>query len=265
MSDGLRAIRDLGVGDWSLDAVDAAVEDALTRERAHTDNRGRRHATMNIATVLGMGTGILIALGVAVVALGGFGGSHQRVRVPAGAGSSVVLARAFPVLARPARPVDLAPPGLEPAGLDAVRGASRQVYTHGAARMWLVPGHQLICLVGTRVVTARKHSSSVFALLARCAPRAVAVTRGLISLSRTQGAFSSAAGILPVGASELAALSSRNRSRAAVRHQLTIPLNQARVFVIRFAFPVTAVRYTASDGRAVTYRASSTKAPAASG
>jgi hypothetical protein len=26
MSDGLRAIRDLGVGDWSLDAVDAAVK-----------------------------------------------------------------------------------------------------------------------------------------------------------------------------------------------------------------------------------------------
>jgi hypothetical protein len=43
-----------------------------------------------------------------------------------------------------------------------------------------------------------------------------------------------------------------------------IPLNQARVFVIRFGYPVAAVRYTASDGRVVTYRASSTKAPAAS-
>jgi hypothetical protein len=212
-----------------------------------------------------MGTGVLIALVVAVVAIGALGGRDQRVRVPAATGSSGVLARAFPVLARPARPMDLAPPGLEPAGLDAVRGASRQVYAHGAAHMWLVPGRQLICLVGTRLVSAGKNSSSVFALLVSCAPRAVAVTRGLISLGRTQGAFSAAAGILPVGASELAALSSRNRPRAAVRHQLVIPLNQARVFVIRFACPVAAVRYTASDGRVVTYRASSTKAPAASG
>jgi hypothetical protein len=265
MSDGLRAIRDLGVGDWSLDAVDAAVQDALSRERAHTDNRGRRRAPMNIGTVLAMGTGVLVAVVVAVVAIGTLGGSDQRGRVLAATGSSAVLARAFPVLARPARPVDVPPPGLEPAGLDAVRGASRQVYAHGGAHMWLVPGRQLICLVGTRLVSATKNSSSVFALLTSCAPRRVAVTHGLISLGRTQGAFSSAAGILPIGASELAALSSRDRPREAVRHQLVIPLNQARIFVIRFAYPVAAVRYMASDGRVVTYRASSTKAPAASG
>jgi len=264
MSDGLRAIRDLGVGDWSLDAVDAAVQDALSRERAHTDNRGRR-TTVNLGTVLATGTSVLIALVVAVVAIGALGGRDQQVRVPAATISSVVLARAFPVLARPARPVDVAPPGLEPAGLHAVHGASREVYAHGAARMWLVPGRQLICLVATRVVSATKNSSSIFALLASCAPRTVAATRGLISLTQSQGAFSSATGILPVGASDLAALPSRNRPRAAVRHQLVIALNQARVFVIRFANPVPTVRYTASDGRVITYRASSTTAPTASG
>jgi hypothetical protein len=265
MSDRLRAVRDLGLGDWSLDAVDAAVQDALSRERAHTDSRGRRRATMNIGTALALGTAVLIALAVAVVAIGALGRSHRPLGVSATAGSSVVLARAFPILARPARPVDVAPLGSEPAGLHAVRGASRQVYAHGAARMWLVPGRQQICLVGTRLVSAPKNSSSIFALLTSCAPRTVAATRGLISLTRSQGAFSSATGILPIGASELAALPSRDRSHAAVRQQLLIPLNQAQVFVIRFANPVATVRYTTSDGRVITYRASSTKAPTSSG
>jgi hypothetical protein len=264
MSDGLRAIRDLGVGDWWLDAVDAAVKDALSRERAHPDNRGRG-TTVNIGTVLAMGTAVLIALVVAVVAIGALGRSDQRVRVPAATGSLVVLVRAFPVLARPARPGDVAPVGSAPARPSPVHDASRQVYAHGAARLWLVPGRRLICLVGTRLVSATNNSSPVFALLGTCAARAVAVTRGLISLGRTHGAFSWAAGILPVGASDLVALPSRNRARTAVRHQLVIPLNQARVFVIRFANPVATVRYTGSDGRVITYRASSTKAPAGSG
>jgi branched-subunit amino acid ABC-type transport system permease component len=94
MSDRLRAIRDLAVGDWSLDAVDAAVQDALSRERAHPDNRERR-ATMNIATVLAMSVAVLVALAVAVVAIGALGRRDQPVRVPATTGSSVVLARAF--------------------------------------------------------------------------------------------------------------------------------------------------------------------------
>jgi hypothetical protein len=135
---------------------------------------------------------------------------------------------------------------------------------HGAARMWLVPGRHRICLVGTRLVSASKDSSSIFALLASCAPRTVAVTRGLISLTQSHRAFSSATGILPVGASDLIALPSRNRPRSAEPHRLVIPLNQARVFVIRFADPVTTVRYTTSDGRVITYRASSTKALTAS-
>lgn len=262
MSDGLRAIRDLGVGDWSWTP---SMLPCGTRFRVSgrtlTTGGGVRQATSGRCSRWAPRSSSRSSSQSSRSVRSATRSAGQRA---CGHGSSVVLARAFPVLARRARPVDVAPPGLEPAGLNTVR-ASRQVYVHGAARMWLVPGRQLICLVGTRLVSATKNSSSIFALLTSCAPRAVAATRGLISLTRSQGAFSSATGILPVGASDLAALPSRNRPRASVRHQLVIPLNQARVFAIRFANPITTVRYTAWDGRVITYRASPTKAPTASG
>ena len=219
---------------------------------------------MNVGAVLAMGSGVLVALVVAVVALGVLAGSDQRVRGLPATGSSVVLTRAFPILARPARPVDLAPPGI--GTRRAGRGAWRESPGLCPRRCAHVarPGPQAD-LPGRNALGQRKKEL----LLGLRLPRQLRAARGRCHTwagepRSDQGAFSSATGILPVGASELAALSSRSRPRAR-GHQLMIPLNRARVFVIRFAHPVAAVRYTASDGRVVTYRASSTKAPTATG